>query len=470
MKLSLVMIGLLCYSLIPGALALAQEDSWEQTYDSMIDSIVEDAFTRFDDRYNTFIFSDEPYVCEDEDDEMFFDDKKHSRKSRLSRKSLYVERADSRLNVGTGITYPWELHNDNLIVRYNRVESVFLGFGIPNRYTWDRRSVSLFGSGGYGFASHRWRYNGGLAQQFGMGRTMIELGVEGHSLTDSKDQWIVEEGENSMAAFFLRDDYRDYFGREGVSGWLGFYGKWKNTDLQFRTAYLNDRYNSLPWRTNWSVFGGDKLFRTNPDVNEGRMKSLLATFEIHNEYQRTYFTAGWKAALSAEFAGKGLGGDFGFNRYIVDVTRYQPLSKFESLNLRAHVGSATGDVPLQKSFDIGGISTLPAFTYKEFSGNRVLLGNVEYMLNGKIFDDVDLFPSWLLRNFNLIAFYDAGYVTTVPTDARIENGFSDATLKNLKSDWGVGIGTRDARIRLGFAWRTDISEPVHVFLRLNRPF
>jgi outer membrane protein assembly factor BamA len=200
------------------------------------------------------------------------------------------------------------------------------------------------------------------------------------------------------------------------------------------------------------------------------MKSILTSFEWHYERERSYFTIGWNIALNAEIAGQPLVSDFSFHRYVVEATRYQPLGRYENLNLRLRAGSGTGDLPLQKGFELGGISTMPAFSYKEFSGNRLLLANAEYLLNGKLFDDVEMFPSWLLRNTNFILFYDAGYVNTISTDASAMNGYDNITIDNIKSDWGFGIGTRDAAMRLGFAWRTDVAEPVHVFLRLSRPF
>jgi outer membrane protein assembly factor BamA len=170
-----------------------------------------------------------------------------------------------------------------------------------------------------------------------------------------------------------------------------------------------------------------------------------------------------------EHAGAGLRGDFDFDRYQVDVRRYQPFSRFDNLNLRLRAGSSTGDVPAQKLFALGGIGTLPAFGYKDFSGNRLVLANAEYLVNGRMFDDNDLFPSWLMRNVNLILFMDAGYAATSPENS-IFKGFEDLTYSTIKSDWGFGVGTRDAKFRIGFAWQTDISEPVHVFIRLDRPF
>ncbi|MDD1750215.1 MAG: hypothetical protein LUO89_10110, partial [Methanothrix sp.] len=92
---------------------------------------------------------------------------------------------------------PWIEENTTLshiIFRYNRVEGLFLGLGSEKKYYWDgRKEFSPYGSIGYGFIAHRWRGNIGLARQFAIGSPgddrLFEIGIEGYSLTDTKDQW-----------------------------------------------------------------------------------------------------------------------------------------------------------------------------------------------------------------------------------------------------------------------------------------
>jgi outer membrane protein assembly factor BamA len=192
--------------------------------------------------------------------------------------------------------------------------------------------------------------------------------------------------------------------------------------------------------------------------------------KFHSTQARRIFTSGWSLSAGAEIAGKSLGGVFDFNSYVIDVRRYQPLSRYGNFNLRLRAASATGDVPYQKAFDLGGFGTLPAFGFKEFFGNRMLLANAEYIINGKMLDDVEFFPSWLLGNINIFIFADAGYVAVADRKDFFLKGFNDISSSTVRSDWGVGIGSRDAKLRLGFAWRTDKAEPVKIFLRLNRPF
>ena len=72
--------------------------------------------------------------------------------------------------------------------------------------------------------------------------------------------------------------------------------------------------------------------------------------------------------------------------------------------------------------------------------------------------------------FNVIVFADAGHMASAGADESFFRGFGDVSTRTIKSDWGIGIGSRDGMMRLGFAWKTDIGEPVKVFVRLSRPF
>jgi hypothetical protein len=456
----------------------AQEEEHNSKFHDQIDSIVEKTLHRFDEELGTYIFRDEPSVNEDVEESRYADDDNstsiyddHTTKH-MPLYTTTLSSFDNNRGVARNVfpIFPWESLDDNFLFRYNRVEGLFLGLNYPQKYYWEDRRITMFGSGGYGFADHRWRGGLGIAQQFGADNSIFEIGIEGHSLTDTRDQWLVGIGENNVAALLLRDDYRDYFGRAGFSVWSGWYKRWLRSDFQFQLAYLNDQYESLDRHTNWSVFGGNKIFRDNPSIPEGKMKSILTSIKFHSTQSRKIFTTGWSLAASAEVAGKSFGGDYDFNSYCIDIRRYQPISDYDVINIRLRAGSATGDVPMQKAFDLGGFSTIPAFRFKEFTGNRMLLANVEYVINGKMLDDVEFFPSWLLRNLNIILFADAGYVGSAKSTDTFTEGFSDINSKTIHSDWGFGIGTRDAKLRLGFAWRTDQSGPPMVFVRLNRPF
>ncbi|MFQ5799372.1 MAG: DUF5686 family protein [Bacteroidota bacterium] len=367
-------------------------------------------------------------------------------------------------------TLNWLSQSSNVndfLLRYNRVEGIFLGLGSSKKYYWDgRQRYSIYGSIGWGFKTHRWRYHLGFDRWFG-NENRFEVGVEGHSFTDTKDGWRIEEGENTASAFFVREDYRDYFGREGIGIHVAHYF---SSALRLRADYLVDKYKSLPRNTEWALFGGDTRFRINPSVDEGLMRSVVIGFDVTTMDENRHRLHGWNAHASAEFAGGELGGEFEFDRYLLDVRRYQPISNFDNVNFRVRVGFSSRPLPDQKTFELGGLGTMPAYRFKEFSGNRMILANAEYLLGGRVLNELSFWPMGLFSRLHLILFADAGWTGTAQTDAGFTDGFDAFAFRDVKTDLGFGFCSRDGVLRIQFAWRTDRAEPVRISLRLNRPF
>ena len=176
-------------------------------------------------------------------------------------------------------------------------------------------------------------------------------------MTDSKDQWRISSLENSLASFFLHEDFRDYYWKEGGKVHTAYLVRDHELFGEVRLAYQIDRYRSMDNSADWALFGGHKSFRDNPQINEGTMRSIgtLAGFSTASRSQ--YGTEGWNVYATAEFAGGGLGGDFRFEQYILDVRRYQPLGYHDNFNVRLRAGTSHGTLPLQKSYQIGGVGT-----------------------------------------------------------------------------------------------------------------
>jgi len=356
---------------------------------------------------------------------------------------------------------------DHFLFRYDRVDGLFLGLGSEKKFYWDgSKVISGFGSAGYAFKIHRWRLNLGLDRQFAAENALYEVGAEGHSITDTKDEWIMKLWENNITSILWHEDYRDYFTREGFSVNAARYTKTEDISSQLRVEYRVDDYSSLSKETDWSVFRPSHSFRDNPAVAEGTMHSILGTAGLSTLEGHGRRMSGWNIFASLERAGDQFGGDFMFTEAVVDVRRFQPLSEYDKINVRVRAGSLEGDYLPQKSFEIGGANTLPAYSFKEFAGNRMLLGNFEYVLSGRLMEDEFFWPASL----NFIAFADAGAASLVPTTKSIADGFSSINETTIKSDLGFGLGWHDESWRLGFAWRTDVKAPVSVFLRLNSPF
>ncbi len=373
---------------------------------------------------------------------------------------------------------PWMSDNanfDNFRFRYNRVEGLFLGLGTEKKFYWDgAKSFTSFGSVGWGIRSHTWRGNLGIARQFPLrtseGEEMFEIGVEGYSLTDSKDQWLIDVNENTAAALLLHEDFRDYFERNGYSAHIAYYSQNDYFRTELKAAYLHDQYASLKNNTEWAFFGGEKLFRPNPLIDDGKMRSVLASAGISTESKTARGPEGWSIYGSFEYSPKTMKGDFNYDQYIVDIRRYQPVSSFDNLNIRLRAGTADGNLPLQKAFDLGGLGTLNGFPFKGETGNRLVLFNAEYIVSGNILDDLDFWPSWLFDHMNILFFTDAGIVRTADASSRPTEGFDKITWGEFRHDFGAGFSNRSGSVRVGLSWRTDVKAPARFVLRFTRPF
>ena len=125
---------------------------------------------------------------------------------------------------------------------------------------------------------------------------------------------------------------------------------------------------------------GRDRFRPNPAIDEERYKSLRAELRWDSRDSRHSPRRGWFVNGLGERAGGAWGGDRDFARYILDVRRYQPVSQGSRLDLRLRLGRATGSVPRQYHFDLGGFSSLRGYGFKEFSGDRMVLFNAEHWM------------------------------------------------------------------------------------------
>jgi hypothetical protein len=365
----------------------------------------------------------------------------------------------------TSFTEAWlreEMFPDNFTFRYNRVEGFFFGLGAEKKFYWDgRRTISGYGSAGYGFAMHKWRLNLGLDRQFAASDALYEVGAEAHSITDTKDEWRMKLWENNLVALLWHEDYRDYFGREGFSVHGARYSKEPGLSTQLRLEYLIDRYESLENGTNWSLFRQTRSFRKNPPVVEGWMRSVVFSGGINTLERIKRQREGWDVFVRGEAAGDQLGADFTFKQAVLDIRRYQPISSYASANMRVRTGTLEGDLIPQKSFELGGANTMPAYGFKEFAGNRMVLGNLELVLSGRALRDVTFWPS----SFDFVVFGDAGAVKTVATNKSLIDGFGAINVAAFKTDVGFALATHDDGMRLGFAWRTDERAPVSVYFR-----
>ncbi len=374
----------------------------------------------------------------------------------------------SRRFYGPYSTLPLKEWEESFLVRYNRVQGLFLGWALPKSIGGKYNYFTIHGFAGYGFSDEEVRYSAGLDRWlFDQRDYRFEIGAKAYDLTDQRDEWLLSTTENSWSSFLVKKDYYDFYRRRGYQLHMS-----QNFTIFLKgtLAYRNDRYSSLGNKTDWALFGDDRDFRDNPPVNEGNMRSLYGELYLDTRDNRELPRKGWYGLMSVESSTKGgLNSDFSFNQYIFELRRYQPFGFRERLDTRFKVGSADGTLPLQKLYQMGGVSTLRGYRYKSFVGDRMLLANFEYNLNPRIFS-TDLF---FLDELNYVIFFDTGtaWFANPAEDEKWYEGFSGLKWGDLKSDIGLAFVFDNGKYRLSFAKRLDSGkEPLNFSLRIVKPF
>jgi hypothetical protein len=300
----------------------------------------------------------------------------------------------------------------------------------------------------YSSRQDKWFYDVGIEQRL-LSFLPLYAGASVYKITDSNplDKKIVEDTENSIAAFFFKEDYRDYFTRSGAS---------LNARLDlpagssFEVKYMDDEYTSLERRADWSLFRGSHMFRPNPPIDDGDMKSVAFSYTLDTVNRHRCVPNGALVRLSVERAGEKIGGDFDFTTVTLDARNYVKLNPSQFLRYRFMLGSRRdGVLPVQREFYVGGIGTLRGHGYKELTGDQMMLGNIEY-------------GAYAGRDVGLYLFVDSGKAWYG------DGGFAD---QRLELDVGVGVEVLCEGTQIYAA--KDVKEsdsPILVGVRLNRTF
>jgi hypothetical protein len=249
-------------------------------------------------------------------------------------------------------------------VRVNRVEGVFTGWGVQRRFRDQVPGLTLRANGGWAWQEETVR--GRASAELHRGRwTLLARG--GRSLDITNDFRSAFDSGSTLGALFGVDDY-DYVDRRlaavGVHRRIGReIGIWR-----LETGPASDR-QVVP-QLSRGLFRGDSGFRENRGVDEG-------------SYWRTWTALEWHPDVNAEFMRTGMGGlvsvehvqgDLRYTRVdarLVLRRNRGPLS----FAARGDVGVLGGDnAPPQQLFEVGRNQNLQGYGYKEFVGDRAVVG------------------------------------------------------------------------------------------------
>ncbi|HTO92387.1 MAG TPA: BamA/TamA family outer membrane protein [Candidatus Sulfotelmatobacter sp.] len=339
---------------------------------------------------------------------------------------------------------------------YNRVDEVRAGLSVELQrpYTMAPRLGAMYE---YAFSRDRALYGVQLEQPL-LPPGRLALGASITRRTDHSELQQVDNLENTLALLLGRQDYRDYFEREGY----GVYLSWRVPD--FSTVSLHwrsDEYRSLEKQPSvYSMFARDKELRDNPPIDDGTQHAMLIRLErlARNSYRTRAGLYHW---IELADAGGGLGGDFTYTRVLADVRSVLRLSPATTLNLRGVFGTTpSGTLPRQSEFTAGGVDGLRAHSFSQYRGNQMAMAQAEY--------DVGLWhvrSGWMTGGLHAIGFLDLGRAWQNSDHAW------DLSRQHVAVDGGIGFATAEDGLRVYFAKNLQESgSPFVTSFRLQRPF
>lgn len=369
-----------------------------------------------------------------------------------SQTQFYIYEKSGSYNLGT-----W--------LRYNRCDGFFPGLR-GQFFLDDEESFWIKGRAGYGFSLHAPRYQAEIEKRFPSGDNEYLFKIEGYRLTATGDAAVIPDWQNSMSALLFRLDYYDFYETFGAGLWIG--KDWKGVFRLSLTGGIN-RYGSLPNKTRQSLldWGGEKkddkrVFRDNPPVAEGDDYYVGMQMELDTRPSPSAFVNGWFGTAiytNSEFLKPLAHGDYSYHHITFRLSRLQAVTLRQRLlwsgSFGIHHGTVRGRANGQPAvtepflFDLGGLSTLRGYRYKEFiNGSGMAMTNLDYYFNGSFLPRTFLAKIWglkfLFKKIDLMFFGDAGTIW----NAKATDALPDAILqerfrfKSIRCDagWGLHIG------------------------------
>ena len=338
------------------------------------------------------------------------------------------------------------------ILSYNRVQGPFLGIDLVV-YLKQLWHFKLLGSMGYGFEDGR-RYRAGMQRSF-FGSNPLTIGFSYYDQVASLDDWYIGNIENSLAALFFKEDFKDFFGQKGML----VFADQKLSDVHtLRIEVDRAEFESLFRRTNWALFYKDKRFRDNPGVVYEKTTSLRLFWILDWLDNDQSPCPGWYLEGMAE---QTYGDKAETQGLFMTLKRFQPTFGTQQLQMKMMVGARKGcDQRFgQYLMDMGGIGSLVAYRDKEFQdGNRFLYATAHYLFNQAFMGRRPVRYLPFSNQYVLGIFVESGWLKYGGKNTNPVDDFGRLKITDFKTDIGFSLHLSDELARIDFAKRTDRSK------------
>lgn len=351
------------------------------------------------------------------------------------------------------------------VFSYNRVQGPYLGIDLVVylRQLWH---FKLLGSLGYGFEDDR-RYRAGIQRSF-FNSNPLTIGFCYYDQVASLDDWYIGNIENSMAALFFKEDFKDFYAQKGV---LVFIDQKLSDVHTIRIEVDQAEFESMSRQTNWSLFYRDKNFLANPRVIHEKATSARLSWILDWLDNDQVPSPGWYLEGIAE---QTFGEKVETQGFFLTLKRFQPTFGSQQLQMKMMVGARKGCDQRygQYLMDMGGIGSMVAFNDKEFkNGNRFLYTTAHYLFNQTIMGRRPMRYLPFSNQFVLGVFVESGWLEYGGENTNPLDDFGRLKITDFKTDVGVSLHLSEGLARIDIAKRTDHSKDAwRVTARLMQKF
>lgn len=245
------------------------------------------------------------------------------------------------------------------VVHVNRVQGLTLGFGAVLGLRESR--IQVRPSLAYGTSDHR--VTGALAVAAGVGATQVTLDAA-RRIRDLSDLPVIAPAVNSLLAQEGGKDYGDYVLLQSVTAGL-------RQRLSGRSTLALSAGVEESQSVGVRATPATGSYRPNPALGSGTWR--VARLELER--------ASGGIAVRRDFQGRlSLEGGEGPGDYVRATLESRWLSTLAGHDLvsRAYLGAGTDEMPLHRSFVMGGRGTLVGEPFRAYGGREMALGRVEW--------------------------------------------------------------------------------------------
>ena len=397
---------------------------------------------------------------------------------------------------------------------YNRVEGLPIELGpvLYHRTAWGsmRLEAAAIVRTGTSFSSERADVGHDVRAEVRFGhRRAIGVGGRLFNVVDPVETWQLSDLEVALAAFLARRDYRDYYGRHGVNGFVTLYGA---RDLSLTAGFGEERWSSRTMENPFTLFNAERNWRPNPGADEGLFHVATATLNFDTRTDPDDPWSGWylnadiergrgsitAAAPRSDPRPVGANGITEYSRGFFDFRRYNRLGPKSQLNMRVVLaGWLGGDpLPLQRrlsvdgpgsmpvydfrgartGLDVGTCNTSPSLLGRPAECDRIALAQIEYRGDLRLIFTGD-WEDWPRRYHSSrgdvawVLFADAGrgWKTGTEKDGLTYDRATLPPLSTFRTDLGIGLDFGGIGVYAAKSVSTP-AEPINYFVRLRHRF